>query len=259
MTELTLYNAPQSTCSQRVRYTLHAKGLLFKEKRLDLFSGDQLKADYLQLNPNGVVPTLEDGGAVIIDSAVVMEYLDETRPDPALGPADPVARAEMRSMMRFIDEVPTPAVRVPSYNLAFLPHFRAMSEEDFQALCDSKPLRREFLMKMGRTGFPQQEMDEATGRLRRGVERMADWLQASGGPWIMGGKMTLADVSILPVIVRLDDIGMDTLWDAHSDVARWFEAIRATPAFGKTYYFGSLLTEKYPHLAERFAKPGSAA
>ncbi len=42
----------------------------------------------------------------------------------------------MRSMMRFIDEVPTPAIRIPSYNLAFLPHFQAMTEEEFQALCD---------------------------------------------------------------------------------------------------------------------------
>ena len=48
--------------------------------------------------------------------------------------------------------VPTPAIRVPSYNLAFLPHFQSMSEEAFQALADSKPLRREFLLKMGRAG-----------------------------------------------------------------------------------------------------------
>lgn len=252
MTSLTLHNAPQSTCSQRVRFTLHTKGLPFEEKKLDLFSGDQLKPDYLKINANGVVPTLQDGNEVIIDSAVIMEFLDETHPDPALSPTEPVARAEMRSMMRFIDEVPTPAVRVPSYNLAFLPHFQAMSEEEFQALCESKPLRREFLMKMGRTGFPQQEMDEATARLRRGLERMAGWFQSHGGPWVMGAKLTLADISIMPIIVRLDDIGMDDLWDKHPSVAHWFEAIQAEPAFGETYYFGSLLTEKYPHLAERF-------
>src|SRR3954451_12260280 len=51
MTTLTLYNAPQSTCSQRVRFVLNAKGLPFTEHRLDLLAGDQIKPDYLKLNP----------------------------------------------------------------------------------------------------------------------------------------------------------------------------------------------------------------
>ena len=83
MADITLYNAPQSTCSQRVRFVLNAKGIPFEEVKLDLFSGDQLKPDYLKLNPNGVVPTIVDDGAVIIDSAVIMEYLDERHPEPS--------------------------------------------------------------------------------------------------------------------------------------------------------------------------------
>ncbi len=47
-------NAPQSTCSQRVRFVLNAKGLAFEEHKLDLFAGDQLKPDYLRIKPNGV-------------------------------------------------------------------------------------------------------------------------------------------------------------------------------------------------------------
>lgn len=139
----TLYNAPQSTCSQRVRFALHAKGQRFEEHKLDLFAGDQLKPDYLAINPNGVVPALVHDGSPVIDSAVILEYLEDILPDTAaLRPKDPVVVARMRAMMRFIDEVPTPAIRIPSYNLAFLPHFQTMSEEEFQALADSKPLRR---------------------------------------------------------------------------------------------------------------------
>lgn len=245
-----LYNAPQSTCSQRVRYALHAKGQGFEEVKLDLFAGDQLRPEYLELNPNGVVPALVHDGVPVIDSAVILEYLEDILPDVApMRPGDPLAVARMRAMMRFIDEVPTPAVRVPSYNLAFLPHFQAMSEAEFQALCDSKPLRREFLMRMGRTGFPDKDMDEATGRLRRGVERMARWLDEGGGPWLMGVAPSLADLAIMPVIVRMDDINLGRLWDDLPAVGAWLEAIRATPPFGPTYYHGALLTEKYPHLA----------
>ncbi|MGF1476454.1 MAG: glutathione S-transferase family protein [Geminicoccaceae bacterium] len=249
MSPFTLYNAPQSTCSQRVRYVLNAKGLAFEEHKLDLFSGDQLKPDYLRLNPNGVVPTLVHGDRTVIDSAVIMEYLDEINRAPSpFVPDDPLDRALMRSMMRFIDEVPTPAIRIPSYNLAFLPHFQSMSDAEFQALADSKPLRREFLLRMGRTGFPQADLDEALGRLGRGVERMGQWLDQSGGPWLMGEVMTLADIAVMPVIVRMADINLSSLWNETPAIGRWLETLEATEPFQPTYYHGSLLTDKYPHL-----------
>ncbi len=250
MTEFVLYNAPQSTCSQRVRFVLNAKGLAFEDHRLDLFSGDQVKPDYLAINPNGVVPTLVHDGAVIIDSAVITEYLDEVRPgDVCFTPDDAARRAAMRSMMRYIDEVPTPAVRIPSYNLAFLPHFQAMSEEAFLALANSKPLRKEFLLSMGRTGFPKSEMDGALDRLARAVERMDDWLAASGGPFLMGKAITLADIAVMPVIVRMDDINLHKVWAEKPAIGRWLESIRGQQAYAPTYYQGSHLTEKYPHLA----------
>src|SRR6267378_4022373 len=95
----TLYNAPQSTCSQRVRFVLNAKGLPFEERKLDLLAGDQLKPDYLALNPNGVVPTLDHDGNIVIDSSVIIEYLDEIAPEPAsFSPPVPVARARMRAL-----------------------------------------------------------------------------------------------------------------------------------------------------------------
>lgn len=251
MTEFVLYNAPQSTCSQRVRFILNAKKLAFVEHRLDLFSGDQLKPNYLAINPNGVVPTLIHDGAVIIDSAVIMEYLDDVRPvDASFTPDDPLARAAMGSMMRYIDEIPTPAVRIPSYNLAFLPHFQAMSEEEFLALANSKPLRKEFLLTMGRTGFPKKEMDGALDRLARAVARMDDWLVTSGGPFLMGKAITLADIAVMPVIVRMDDINLHEVWADKPAIGRWLAAICSQEAFAPTYYHGSLLTEKYPHLAK---------
>jgi len=251
MPEFTLYNAPQSTCSQRARFVLNAKGIAYEEHKLDLFSGDQLKPDYLKINPNGVVPALIHNGQVVLDSAVIIEYLDETRPDPvSFTPADPVARARMRWMMRYIDEIPTPAIRVPSYNLAFLPHFQKMTEAEFTALANSKPLRKEFLLTMGRTGFPKAEMDQALDRLNRAVVRMHEWIVQGGGTWLMGDTLTLADIALMPVIVRMDDINLHTSWTDKPAVARWLEAIRAEAAFAPTYYHGSLLTEKYPHLAE---------
>lgn len=254
MTHLELYNAPQSTCSQRVRFVLNAKHLPFSERRLDLFSGDQLKPDYLALNPNGVVPTLVHDAAVVTDSSVIMEYVEEVFGEGrSFVPADPVVRARMRSLMRFIDEVPAAAIRIPSYNLAFLPHFQSMSEEAFQALADSKPLRREFILRMGRTGFSEAEMTNAFRRLQQTVDRMGAEIARSGGPFLLGRDPSLADISVMPVIVRMDDIRLGPMWAEKPAIQTWLDAIRADPAFSPTYYPGSLLTEKYPHLGAKLA------
>jgi glutathione S-transferase len=247
----TLHNAAQSTCSQRVRFVLNAKKLPFNEVKLNLLAGDQLKPDYLKLNPNGVVPTLDHDGAIVIDSNVIIEYLDEVEPDESFTPEDPVARARMRTLMHFIDEMPAAAVRVPTFNLAFLPRFQAMSHEDFVAFAESKPLRREFMLAMGQTGFPQSEMDAAIGRLRRTYERMDAEIEKSGGPWLQGKEMTLADVAAMPALVRMADLGRAGDWADLPRVVRWYENIRAHPSFAPTFYPGSLLSEVFPHLREK--------
>jgi len=247
----TLYNAPQSTCSQRVRFLLNAKNIPFGEIKLDLLAGDQLKPNYLALNPNGVVPTLDHNGAIIIDSSAIIEYLDEIAPGCAkFTPENPVLRARMRALMHFIDEMPAAAVRVPTFNLAFLPRFAAMSEDAFRAFADSKPLRREFMLAMGRKGFPQKDMDEALARLRRTYERMDSEIAKSGGPWLLGVDISLADVMLMPAIVRMADLGRAGDWHDLPRVDRWYEAIAAHRAFAPTYYPGSLLTERFPHLRE---------
>ena len=246
-----LYNAPQSTCSQRVRFVLNAKQLAFDEVKLNLLEGDQLKSDYLKLNPNGVVPTLDHDGAIVTDSTVITEYLDEVAPQHSFTPESPVARAHMRALMHFIDEMPAAAVRVPTFNLAFLPSFQKLSREAFVAMAESKPLRREFMLTMGQSGFPKADMDAALARLRRAYERMDAEIAASGGPWLQGKAMTLADVAVMPALVRMDDLRMASQWQDLARVVTWFDNIRAQPAFQPTYYHGSLLSERFPHLREK--------
>jgi glutathione S-transferase len=245
-----LYNAPQSTCSQRVRFVFNAKNVPFDEVKLNLLEGDQLKPDYLKLNPNGVVPTLDHDGAIIIDSTVITEYLDEVIPEQSFTPSDKVARARMRALMHFIDEMPAAAVRVPTFNLAFLPSFQKMSRDAFVAMAESKPLRREFMLTMGQTGFPKHDMDAALARLRRAYERMDAEIEASGGPWLLGKHISLADVAVMPALVRMYDLRLPD-WQDLPRVVTWFDNIRAQPAFKPTYYHGSLLSERFPHLKEK--------
>lgn len=238
-----LYNAPQSTCSQKVRIVLSEKAIEYSEKRLDLFKGDQLTPEYKALNPNAVVPTIMHNGKTVVDSSVIIEYLDELGIGPCLAPGSPLERARMREWMRFFEEVPTPAIRVPSYNLVFLRHFQKMSDEEFTAFGNSKPLRKDFFMKMGRTGYSAVEMQQAENRLRLTVERMAAAL--SDGRNYLLGDYSLADICVLPTFVRMNDIGLRRLWSEASAVQKWFESCVSRSAVIEALYFGSLLSEQY--------------
>ena len=74
---------------------------------------------------------------------------------------------------------------------------------------ESKPLRKEFMLAMGRKGFPQKDMDAAMARLRRTYERMDAEIEKSGGPWLLGSDISLADIMVMPAIVRMADLGRD--------------------------------------------------
>jgi glutathione S-transferase len=243
---LKLYNAPHSTCSQKVRICLAEKGLPFEDIRLDLGKGkDQLKPEYLKLNPNGVVPTLVDDGEVIIDSSVICEYLDEKYPVPLLSPDDLVQRAKMRAWMRYFEEVPTPAVRVPSFNMGFLPRYAGLSEDQFLAeQSDIRPIRKHFYRRMGTTGFKRADVDAALEHIDNTCARMDKAL--ADGPWLMGEQYTLADIVVTPSIDRMADLGYAGIWNGkYPRMTDWYTRMQARPAFQAAYYKGTRMSETY--------------
>src|SRR5690348_6749552 len=131
---LVLFDHPISTCSQKVRLALAEKGLMFRERVVELSKAEHLEDWYLKLNPHGVVPTLQHGDQIITDSSVICEYLDEVFADPKLSPDDPVGRARMRKWMRYFEEIPTVAIRAPSFNAMFAKQLKSLPESEFQAL-----------------------------------------------------------------------------------------------------------------------------
>ncbi|MDB5410239.1 MAG: hypothetical protein JWL84_5151 [Rhodospirillales bacterium] len=234
---LELYNFPQSTCSQKVRLVLAEKGLAFTDRRLNAARGEHLTPEYLRLNPNGVVPTLIHDGDPIIDSSVINEYLDEVFPAVPLRPAEPKARARMRAWRQYIDEVPTPAIRPPSFNFFIVQNYAGMSDGQFAALAERLPLRKHFYQRMGRGGFGEADIAEAIEKLEASLRRMEAAL--AEGPWLNGGDYSLADVSITPTIVRMEDLGLAHRWDDKKHVAGWYERVQMRPAFAATYYPGA--------------------
>ena len=241
---LTLYNAAHSTCSQKVRICLAEKDLPFDDVKLDIGKGkEHLKPDYLKINPNGVVPTLVDDGNIIIDSSVICEYLDEKYPAVRLTPEDLVQRATMRAWMRFLEEVPTAAVRVPSFNMGFLPRYEGLNREQFEAQqADIRPVRKQFYRRMGPSGFKKEDVEASLEQLGNTCRRMNDAL--AKGPWLLGKQYSLADIIVAPLIDRMADLGFPDIWEGkYPRVTEWYQRMQARPAFQATFYPGSRMSE----------------
>ena len=234
---LTLYNWPTSTCSQKVRIVLAEKSLPFEDRRLDSGKNENLSDWYLKLNENGVVPTLAHGSKIIVDSSVIAEYLDEVFPAVALSPPDAYGRARMRAWRQFIDEVPTAAIRVPSYNRYIRHKYDMMAQEDFDAQVARRTVRKHFYRAMGRSGSSPEEERASIERLRETIMRMDRAL--ANGPWMIGEQFTLADIALVPTLVRMSDIGLADAWADKPRVADWLSRIQARPSFAKTFYPGS--------------------
>lgn len=93
-----LHNYFRSSASFRVRIALALKGLDYEYVPVHLVKGEQLQAPFAQLSPERLVPVLQDGDQTLSQSLAIIEYLDETHPEPPLLPADPPGRARVRAL-----------------------------------------------------------------------------------------------------------------------------------------------------------------
>ena len=96
-----LYHSTHSTCSQKVRICLAEKGLAWTGHHLNLRRFDQLKPEFLTLNPAGLVPVLVDGGQVLTESRIINEYQEDAYPQPRLSPEGAHAHARMRLWTKY--------------------------------------------------------------------------------------------------------------------------------------------------------------
>ena len=242
---LLLYHASHSTCSQKVRLVLHEKGLKFDDVKLDLAKKDQLKPEYVALNPNAVVPTLVDDGVPIIESSVICEYLDEKFEQVPMIPKDIIERARMRAWMHYIEEVAVAAIRVPSFNRAFLYRFDGLDQKRWEdEQMNVRKVRKELFQRMGSPkGFSKEAVERSLNELEETCRRMDEAI-AKKGPWLMGEQFTLADVLAMPSIDRMNDLGLSYIWeDKYPRVSEWYARLKDRPAFKKTYYPGSRVSE----------------
>ncbi|UCG72043.1 MAG: glutathione S-transferase family protein [Chromatiales bacterium] len=221
---LVLYHSVESTCAQKVRLVMAEKGLEWEEIRLNLRKGEQFTPAYLKLNPKAVVPTLVDGDAVVRESSVINEYLEDRFPAPSLRPADPYDCARMRLLVKTIDDEVHPAIGVLSYAI-FLRHqmnerlSAAELEQHFARVAD--PARRERQQATHALGLQSPAAGLAVAELGRFAAQLADALV--GHDWLAGDHYSLADAAALPYMFRARALHLAPLWAEQGKVATWLD------------------------------------
>jgi glutathione S-transferase len=235
---LTLFHAAHSTCSQKVRLCLAEKGLAYDSRILEIRRNEHVSPEYLAINPNGVVPTLVHEGTPVVDSSVICEYLDEVFPAPRLSPSTALGRAAMRAWLRYLEEVPTVAIRIPSINAIFLPVMRELGPA-WEDVKRRAPLRKHLYERIGDQGFDKREVEHSMEQLTSSLERAERALQS--GPWLVGEMFSIAELVFLPTLVRLEDLGLAWMWDHLPEVTGWYERMTSRPSFGRAFFAGSRL------------------
>ncbi|MDX1484883.1 MAG: glutathione S-transferase family protein [Alphaproteobacteria bacterium] len=236
---ITLYHGLASTCSKKVRLALFEKGLDFESRLLNLQAFEQHDPEYLKLNPGGVVPTLVHDGRPVTESTLIIEYIDEVWPQPALSPADPYERARMRLWTKWSDEHAYKAVYVPTWDRLSRPVAQGLSDDELAERLARIPTaeRRARWQATAREGFSEAEFAAAYAEMHLTFSRMDEALGANG-PWLMGEMYTLADIALVPFVDRITDLKPELLdGGAYPALGDWLARYRQRPAYDKAFFF----------------------
>ncbi|MFQ5683241.1 MAG: glutathione S-transferase family protein [Candidatus Binatia bacterium] len=235
---LELYHGLASTCSKKVRMCLYEKGLEFQSHLLNLQKFEQHDPAYLKLNPKGVVPTLVHDGHPIVESTVIIEYLEDAFPEPPLQPEDPYERAQMRLWTNWSDDAAYAAVYIPTWDKLSRPVASKLSDEELMKMLSRVPTleRRERWRTVARGGFSEKEFETAYEKMERTFQKMQATL--SKRPWLAGATYSLADIAMIPFIERMLDLRAEAIrLDRFPAVQDWLKRITARPAYDKAFHF----------------------
>ena len=232
---LELYHNINSVCAQKVRLALAEKGQEAKEHLLTL-QGDQNDPAYMKLNSNGVVPTLVHDGNVIVESSLILYYLDEAFPAPPLMPTSPVARHRVRLYNKLIDEYMHNACTILTFATAFRPRFLKMPREQWLAEINKAPLKRraEYKRSVIEHGLDSEFVIDALGEHQKMISWMAEDLKH--GPYLAGEAFSNADAAVIPYILRLELLKLGEMWRRHPAVTDWWARMRARPSVKATIF-----------------------
>jgi glutathione S-transferase len=230
--DIELFHFWDSFCSFKVRICLEEKGLAWRGHHIDLMAFENLHPGYLSVNAKGVVPTLRHDGALIPESSIINEFLDDAYPEPALRSADPLERARMRYWVKVEEDELFTAIRPASLNLMMKQVFSRYREGELDALLATHP--RPGLIPTLKKMFLDPPDPKAVEQSRRALGATLAKMNANllaKGPWLAGSAYSLADIAAAPVIDRIERLGMTDLWQRLPAVQDWVTRVSSRDAY----------------------------
>jgi glutathione S-transferase len=229
---LELYHSINSVCAQKVRVALAEKRLEYREHLMTL-RGDQFHPEYMRLNPNAVVPTLVHDGRPVIESSVILYYLEEAFPEPALMPRDLHQRALVRQYNKLVDEYVHNSCTILTFATAFRPWFAGLSGEEIEQRLAKSPSkqRTEYKRDVALHGLESKYVRDAVANHMKLLTVMDTTL--ASGSWLAGPEFSLADAAVIPYILRLDLLHLANMWQRLPRIAAWYERMRERPSVKK--------------------------
>ena len=225
-------HTPMSPCAQKVRITLAEKGLEWTAHHVELQQKENLKPEYLKLNPAAVVPTLVDNGVPIVESSLICEYLEEVYPDTPLRPDDAQHRHAIRLWMKHVDNKLHPSCGAIQWPLAMRDALLEKSEDERQALMEKIPEkpRRERQKRLLKYGLDAPDIADAVKVYHKTIVDMEKALADSD--WVVGESYSLADIIIAPYFQTLHQYHWTEMYEKDFPrVTDWYARIRARDAY----------------------------
>ena len=198
-----LYGYFRSSASYRVRIALSLKGLDYELQPVHLRRNEQRAPEFLEQNPQGLVPALEHDGAVLAQSLAIIEYLEERVPDPALLPTAAVDRAWVRALAQIVacDIHPINNLRI----LQYLEKDLALDDE-------------------ARAAWARRWIDDGFAAMEAMLKN-----DPRTGDHCFGNQPTLADVCLVPQVFNSQRFNVDLT--RYPTLARIHENCMRLPAF----------------------------
>ncbi|GLS91185.1 maleylacetoacetate isomerase [Psychromonas marina] len=227
---LHLYHTGFSNCAMRVRMTLEEKGLEWVSHPIDLMKDENLSAEYIGINPNAVVPTLVDDGVVIIDSADIIDYLNEKFTSGSLSPN---TNSDQQQMYDWIYLARDNHLSIKTYmysNMRGLPSRKksAQQMDEYRNKQTFDAALVEFHERnSSEQGFSQKELHKAKTVIDDCFQKMDNRLKDN--PWLAGDHFSLADIAWIPQLVILKVVGYPL--ENYPHLEKWKASIIERPSF----------------------------
>jgi glutathione S-transferase len=228
---LELYHAEPAANSMKPLICLKEKGLDFKSHYVNLLRFEQHEPWFVKVHPNGQVPILVHNGAIIAESTVINEYLEDVFPEVRLRPVDPAARAQMRVWTKYVDEYFCPALSMIGWHIMVRQIAMAIPKEEFAKLLERIPLaeQRQKWATVAGDSFSAEQLADSRRRCAVSIQKMEATL--TDGPWLAGEEYSLADVNAYSMVAAIPRLMPENMNGKDTPRAMdWLARMDARPA-----------------------------